>query len=66
MESRIKELRIEKGLTQKELAKRTDLSERQIRRIETNETNPNGTTLNTLKSIAKALETTIAYLLNEG
>jgi len=49
----IKELRIKKGITQEELADRTELSARTIQRIENGEVDPRAYTL---QMIAKALE----------
>lgn len=49
----IKELRIKKGMTQEELADKTDLSARTIQRIENGEVDPRAYTL---QMIAKALE----------
>jgi len=56
MNTRIKEIRMKKGLTQKELSEQSNLSERQIIRIENNKSNP---TLCTLDRIAKALNKTV-------
>lgn len=50
---KIKELRLQKGLTQEDLAAKTDLSVRTIQRIENEEVDPRSYTLNL---IAKALE----------
>lgn len=49
----IKELRIKKGMTQEELAERTELSARTIQRIENGEVDPRAYTL---QMIAKALD----------
>jgi len=49
----IKELRIKKGMTQEELADRTEVSARTIQRIENGEVDPRAYTL---QMIAKALE----------
>ena len=49
----IKELRIKKGLTQEELAERTEVSVRTIQRIENGDVDPRAYTL---QMIAKALE----------
>jgi len=49
----IKELRIKKGLTQEELAEKTELSARTIQRIENGEVDPRAYTL---QMIAKALD----------
>ena len=59
MKTRLKEARIEKGLTQKELAEKSNKSERQIIRIENGKGNP---TIKTLKDIAKALNVTVGEL----
>jgi transcriptional regulator with XRE-family HTH domain len=48
----IKELRIKKGMTQEELAEKTELSARTIQRIENGEVDPRAYTL---QMIAKAL-----------
>lgn len=50
---RIKELRIKKGMTQEELADKTEVSARTIQRIENGEVDPRAYTL---QMIAKALE----------
>lgn len=50
---RIKELRIKKGMTQEELAEKTELSVRTIQRIENGEVDPRSYTL---QAIASALE----------
>jgi transcriptional regulator with XRE-family HTH domain len=50
---RIKELRLNKGMTQTELAHKTEVSARTIQRIENGEVNPHA---HTLQMIAKALE----------
>jgi transcriptional regulator with XRE-family HTH domain len=49
----IKQLRLKKGITQEELASRTDISVRTIQRIENGEVDPRAYTL---QSIASALE----------
>ncbi|MFZ2340634.1 MAG: helix-turn-helix transcriptional regulator [Bacteroidales bacterium] len=49
----IKELRIKKGMTQEELADKTEVSARTIQRIENGEVDPRAYTL---QMIAKALE----------
>lgn len=49
----IKELRIEKGMTQEELAEKTEVSTRTIQRIENGQVDPRSYTL---QMIAKALE----------
>ena len=50
----IKEVRVNQGLTQKELAQTTKLSERTIQRIENEEVVPS---LHSLKCLSKALNT---------
>ena len=50
---RIKELRIKKGMTQEELAEKTEVSTRTIQRIENGEVDPRAYTL---QMIAKALD----------
>ncbi len=55
----IKELRIKKGLTQEELAGRTELTARTIQRIENGEVDPRSYTL---QMIASALEVDISVL----
>ena len=60
MQNRIKELRNAKGMTQKELAEKAKLSERQIIRIESEKSN---TTVYTLENIATALNVTVSNLL---
>ena len=49
----IKELRIKKGMTQEELAEKTEVTSRTIQRIENGEVDPR---VYTLQMIAKALE----------
>ena len=46
----IKKLRLDKGMTQEELAERTNLSTRTIQRIENGEVDPRAYTLQTLAS----------------
>lgn len=55
----IKQLRIKKGMTQEELAARTDISVRTIQRIENGEVDPRAYTL---QSIASALEVNFEVL----
>jgi transcriptional regulator with XRE-family HTH domain len=55
----IKELRTKKGMTQEELADRTELSARTIQRIENGEVDPRAYTL---QMIAKALEVDFSIL----
>jgi transcriptional regulator with XRE-family HTH domain len=62
MKNRIKEVRIGKRMTQKELSEKSNISERQIIRVENEKQNPSGITL---VNIAAALETTVTYLLCE-
>lgn len=57
----IKELRIKKGLTQEELADRTEVSARTIQRIENREVDPRAYTL---QMIAKALEVDFSLLVD--
>ena len=56
---RIKELRIQKGMTQEELAVKTEVSARSIQRIENGEVAPR---TYTLQMIAKALEVDYSLL----
>jgi len=58
----IKELRIKKGLTQEELADRTELSARTIQRIENGEVDPRAYTL---QMIAKALDVDFSLFVGE-
>lgn len=60
--SLIKELRIKKGLTQEELAGRTELSTRTIQRIENGEVDPRAYSL---QMIAKALEVDYSVFVEE-
>lgn len=59
---RIKMLRKERGLSLKELSKKTDISISFLSDIENGRSNPS---LERLKDIAKGLNTTISYLLGE-
>lgn len=59
----IKKYRIEKGLTQKELAERCNLSRSYLADIERNRYNPS---LETLKIIAKNLDISLSTLLGEN
>jgi transcriptional regulator with XRE-family HTH domain len=59
---KIKELRIKKGLTQEELAERTNLSVRTIQRIESGDVDPRTYTLNLL---AEALDVELETLTTE-
>lgn len=59
----IKELRIKKGLTQEELAGRTELTARTIQRIENGEVDPRAYTL---QMIANALEVHISLFTEEN
>jgi len=59
---KIKELRIKKGLTQEELAERTNLSVRTIQRIESGEVDPRTYTLSLL---AEALDVELESLTTE-
>jgi transcriptional regulator with XRE-family HTH domain len=56
----IKELRIKKGLTQEELAEKTEVSARTIQRIENGEVDPRAYTL---QMIAKALDVDFSILI---
>jgi transcriptional regulator with XRE-family HTH domain len=57
----IKELRLKKGITQEDLAAKTDISVRTIQRIENGDVDPRAYTL---QSIAAALEVDFAVLVN--
>ena len=57
----IKKLRLDRGLTQEELAERTNLSTRTIQRIENGEVDPR---LYTLQTIAEALQVDFELLNN--
>jgi len=57
----IKELRLKKGITQEDLASRTEISVRTIQRIENGEVDPRAYTL---QSIASALEVDFKILIN--
>ena len=57
----LKEIRAEKGLSQEELAYRSELTLSQIARIETLKTNP---TISTLFKIIRTLEIKPSYLFN--
>ncbi|SJZ77490.1 helix-turn-helix domain-containing protein [Selenihalanaerobacter shriftii] len=59
---KIKSIRKEKKLTLRELASKTDISPSFISDIENNRSNPS---LNRLKDIANALNTSVSYLLGE-
>ncbi len=56
----LKEIRIKKGITQEELAKRLGINQNNISRYETNERTPN---LYLAKEIASALDCTVDELL---
>lgn len=58
---RLKEIRFEKGVSQEELAYRSEMTLSQIARIETVRTNP---TISTLFRIARALEVPPSDLFN--
>ena len=58
----IKELRIKKGLTQEELADKTEVSARTIQRIENGEVDPRAYTL---QMIAKALEVDFSIFIED-
>ena len=57
----IKELRLKKGITQEDLAAKTEISVRTIQRIENGEVDPRAYTL---QSIASALEVDFEMLIN--
>ena len=57
---RLKELRCQKTLTQKELAIMTEVGERTIQRFENSESEP---TLSNIIKLADALEVSIDYLV---
>jgi transcriptional regulator with XRE-family HTH domain len=58
---RLKEIRAEKGISQEELAYRSELTLSQIARIETTKTNP---TISTLFKIIRTLEISPSDLFN--
>ena len=58
---RLKEIRAEKGISQEELAYRSELTLSQIARIETTKTNP---TISTLFKIIRTLEISPSVLFN--
>lgn len=60
---RIKELRLKKGMTQEELADKTEVSARTIQRIENGEVDPRAYTL---QMIAKALDVEYSVLAEQG
>lgn len=59
--SRIKEIRTQKGLTQKELGRKCEIAESTIRRYELGSLNPK---IETLQKIANALGVPVTELLN--
>lgn len=59
---RLRKLRLQKGLTQEELAYATDVDLSVIHRVETAKTNA---TLTTLSALASALDTTLSELFTE-
>jgi transcriptional regulator with XRE-family HTH domain len=59
---RIKKIRLEKNLTQQELASLCDFEKSNMSRIENGGTNP---TILTLRKISEALEVNLAYLFEE-
>jgi len=59
----IKDLRIKKGMTQEELADKTEVSARTIQRIENGEVDPRAYTL---QMIAKALEVDFSIFTEDG
>lgn len=60
--TRIKRLRNEHKLTQKELAESANISESYYRKIETGNNSPS---IETLNNIAKALDVSLLYLIND-
>jgi len=58
---RLKEIRLEKGISQEELAYRSEITLSQIARIETVRTNP---TVSTIFKFARALEVPLKDLFN--
>jgi len=58
---RLRALRKKRGISQAELAEQTQVHFTQISRYERGETNPNA---ETVSKIAKALDTTVDYLMN--
>ena len=58
----LKAMRIERGLTQCELAKRVGISQPSLCNIENGKINP---TISTLKKLAKALECHVSDLIDE-
>ena len=60
--SKIKDLRIQKGLTQEELANRTELSKSFISQLERDQTSPS---IATLYDILQCLGTNLADFFNE-
>lgn len=60
-ESRLKELRKRKGISQGELAKLIEVHFTQVSRYERGETKPNA---QAMTKLAKALDTTVDYLMN--
>jgi transcriptional regulator with XRE-family HTH domain len=58
----IKELRIKRGLTQEELANKTELSARTIQRIENGEVDPRAYSL---QMIAKALDVDFSLFIED-
>ena len=57
---KLKEIRLARGMTQEELAKKTGVSQSQIARYENGNFEPN---LDTLKALARELDVTIDELL---
>ena len=60
---RLKEIRLEKGFNQKEIAKKINLTQQTYSDYETGRTNPD---IDTLIKIADILETTVDYLLGRS
>ena len=58
--NRIKELRLEKNMTQLDLAVASNIDERQIQRLEASHTSP---TIKTLYKVAKGLDMDVYLLL---
>ena len=61
--TKIRNLRISKGMTQEKLAEATDLSTRTVQRIENGEVDPRA---NSLQLIAKALDVEYGYFIEEA
>ena len=61
--NRLKDLRVERALTQEELAKKAGVGKNTVNRIERNETEPH---MSTLRKLAGALEVEPARLVRGG